>query len=216
MLEVTLFLAISSLLALIAFAGLGPRLRNARFTDSVRGLESNVSRAISSSQIGEHNNTQACENQGGKAKLIDRPSASVESGMSEDCVNGGLWVYFKNDSVEYYQLPLLRKRVCDQAKVISNAIDVAVCFGFQPFDPESTSPASSYTLTNGLKQKSDQDTFIGYVVNPEDNKRYLFVEGEESSPSKKVCYALNGRVASMNFSSRSIEPKMMFNDKECA
>lgn len=215
LLEVTLFLAISSALALIAFVGLGPKLRNVRFSDAMRGLESSVASTVQNSSSGESNNNKACTGSGGQA-TVDDSNATADSGTSGDCVNGGLWVYFKEDSVNFYNVPLLRERLasCD-TKEISTAADVAICFGFKAFDPEQKSPSKTYNLINGLKRTSDENTFVGYVTNPETNKKYFFIEGEENSPQKSICYGLSGRKASLNFTAQSVTPTVDFDGEGC-
>ena len=55
LLEVSLFLAVSGALGLIAFVGLGPRLRNVRFTQSIRLIESTINAQFAASQSGQNN-----------------------------------------------------------------------------------------------------------------------------------------------------------------
>jgi hypothetical protein len=227
LLEVTLFLAISSSLALIAFVGLGPKLRNVRFTDSVRGVEASITRAIADSKAGSSPvNDTKCVPSGQGFKI----SAKVGNppGISQDCVLSGVWIYFKDSSIQYYQVTSLRTRnsKCPDDKAIQNAVDVSVCFGARPigdqFGDEGYQP-KTYNLTNGLtrtKAKDEsalKDTFVGYVVDPSSNQPYIFIEGQEGDKptSKKICYQLNNRKASINFSTGSIEPRLEFDDAQC-
>lgn len=218
LMEVTLFLAISSVLSLVAFVGLGPRLRNVRFTDSMRGIESSVNRAISSSQAGENDGAQICESRGGKAQLTDPSGGSITPGTSGECVSGGIHITFKDSSIEYYQVPLLRERSgsSDCPEVISGAKDVLDCFGGTTEHNSATSPTMTYDLSNGLKRLGNSDTQIIYLANPEDNQHYLLIDGSKDVTEKKICYELNGRRASLNFSTDSIEPKIVFNDEDCS
>ncbi len=217
LLEVTLFLAISSSLALIAFVGLGPRLRNVRFTDAVRGVETSIKSTVESSQRGASTTAFSCKNVNGTATVTTELSAP--QGTSQDCVNGGVVVYFQPDSVKYYRIALLRERappsaLCPSNKSIEGAFDVGLCFGFKwPADVNQidAEPFAEYKLTNGLKRLGE-NTFIGYVVNPEDGRAFTFIDGQHISTDKKICYELSGRKASLNFSTSTIQPRVEFND----
>lgn len=131
LLEVALFLAISGGLIAVAFIGLGPRLRNVRFTDAVRSLE-----VASQSQF--HNFSQGlnlreeglvCQIRDGgysdqfgvtydgvEVAVGSEPSEATTRGASEACVVNGMLVSFKEEYAEFS--PILSRRVgregCDQ------------------------------------------------------------------------------------------------------
>ncbi len=110
LLEVSLFLAITSLLALIAFAGLGPRLRNVRFTDAVRSLDSTTQKQLSDFQDGVNNRgvTSKCNVSGGTPQVSESGTNQV-SGTSEDCILNGKVALFEKTSVSYFPVVSARK-----------------------------------------------------------------------------------------------------------
>ena len=104
LLEVSLFLAVSGALGLIAFVGLGPRLRNVRFTQSIRLIESTINAQFAASQSGQNNRPAnfICQSSGGGlsvSALADNPV-----GSSEDCVINGKVVYFENNKMTFYSV----------------------------------------------------------------------------------------------------------------
>lgn len=112
LLEVTLFMAISSLLALTAFVGLGPRLRNARFTDSIRNTESGFAKEMQASQSGANfrDNSSGCGIKDvDSISVPDLNTAASEPGASGNCVINGKLSIFSKNGVEYFSIVSLRR-----------------------------------------------------------------------------------------------------------
>ena len=214
LLEVILFMAISSSLALIAFASMGPRLRNVRFTDSVRGLESSITSAVAESQQGKN----AAGNLKCEASAPDfKVSSGGSQGSSGDCVFNGLFIFFDENEnrVRYQQVVSLREKKTGCPAVITEAAHLYQCFGTRPllenenFVERST---DNYYLTNGLDQTTGGGNFIVYATNPETGEKYtyLFRNGAEVNDFS-ICYELDTRRANLTFSKGTIEPKVEFN-----
>lgn len=225
LLEVILFMAISSSLALIAFASMGPRLRNVRFTDSMRGVESSFNKAVADSRSGVNSNladTECVATNQPLIKFTVKKKENAKQGSSPACVMNGIWAYFDKDKITYYQVAALKDRVCEADKVIDSAGRIVECFGARPVGleipglniGEEQKAIAEYKLTNGLEQTS-APTFVGYVLNPENNEPFLFLENPDSSNTKKICYSLGGRIARVQFTTTSLEPKLEFNEGGC-
>jgi len=213
--EVTLFLAISSALALIAFIGLGPRLRNVRFTDAVRGVETSINRAVAEAQQGKNSSVSLkCEKSGNEINILTNGSP----GSSEDCVLNGLFVFFDEDQdqVRYQQVASLRTKLPGCPAQINDYNDLRACFSTRPLadTPGNVErPTDDYLLTNGLDQRSGGGNFIINAVNPEDSGKYIFLfENGNQVENFSICYGLDIRRAKLTFNEGSIEPKVEFNE----
>lgn len=217
LMEVTLFLAISSALALVAFIGLGPRLRNVRFTDAVRGVEASITRAVAEAQQGKNTSSLSCSKPGvnGAAFQVSN-STNSEAGSSEDCVLNGLLIFFDEDrnQVRYQQVVSLREKreVAGCPDSITNAVELNACFGTRPLDDNNERSSDNYPLTNGLDQRTGGGNFISYAINPETGEKYTYLfENGNQVESFGVCYGLDIRRAELIFEEGSIEPKVEFN-----
>ncbi len=117
LLEVLLFLAISSTLAVIAFIGLGPRLRNIKFTNAVRGAESSIAREFITATSGTNASPAGfrCSRQPTSQPGIDGDVPVVSqnplgtAGSSEQCVINGKLAVFNDDRITYYSIVSLRQ-----------------------------------------------------------------------------------------------------------
>jgi hypothetical protein len=229
-------LAISSGLALVAFVGLGPRLRNVRFTESIRGVETQVTRAVAAARSGQNNaqGIRCVASADGGVRFEQAESGSNSAGQSEDCVFNGVQILFdgNDNTLKTYQLASRREKVTGcNVQNDNKALEIVLCYGtravgFQSNDPVLAGTVQVYSLTNGLQQSkiipakpnNSNLTFVGYVIDPETNQVHTFLDEQEAlgeNPTRKVCYELGGRKASIAFSLNSIEPKVEFNDANC-
>jgi Tfp pilus assembly protein FimT len=191
LLEVTLFLAISASLTIIAIAGLGPRLRNVRFTQSVRTVESAVSAEFASSVSGQNTRPDnfVCEKASnfGWYPKISTGSATT-SGSSKDCVINGALVVFRETSMSFYSIVSLRESVgtpsaCSNMsfEVIRDCFKARIARGTIPFTSSLAEPPEvrSVSYQNGVGAESsirDDGKFLafGSVQNPNGTDRYQF------------------------------------------
>lgn len=223
LMEVTLFLAISSALALIAFIGLGPRLRNVRFTDAVRGVEASVVQAMSSDvSVVNTRNSEAC--------VLGGPESTA--GSSESCVlNGTAIIFDGNRSVKYRSVVSRRepRANCDTSELAG----VLKCYDSRVLADNETSTNREYFFTNGLvrvtDKNSDTDVFV-VLQNPENQDVYrfhavpsFFPQGylnrdgnfdplDETQPNFDVCFRLDSRRAKLSFKNGESEPVVTFNE----
>ena len=212
LLEVSLFLAISGALTLVALLGLAPRLTNVRFTSAMRGLNENVTKQISSAELGQNTASSKydCSESGGILQ--------VESGTpdSSTCVFVGKLAVFDGSKVNFRPIIALRsKGACTEEAYSIEAI--TLCNHARVLDTEST-----YQYTNGLTQTSDP-TGYGYVKSPDNNSVHRFILEAPSTSQiqlsavplsfvdKKICYQLSRRKAQLIVSPTSADPKLEFN-----
>ncbi len=227
LLEVMLFMAISSSLALIAFASMGPRLRNVRFTDSIRGLESNLQ-----SNLYEQSNKlvsqagKVCKRSGTSVLIED---GSAPTGTSSDCVVNGRVAYLESNRVTYRDIVSLREPLgCPGESYDSDLQQVVKCFS------SVVSPKDAieiYPYTNGLKRSSaPASPAIAVLSNPKTNETYrlqiqntayswLFYGALSNSvyrlsQDKAVpfCFTNQGREAKLSFSSNNSALIVDFNE----
>lgn len=202
LLEVVLFLAISSALAVIAFAGLTPRLNNVRFTQSVRGSEAIIAKQFTASTLGENSRSDlySCQqgtNSFGKyyPQIVPDPSiadprsdsvAGVARGASSTCVVNGKIVLFEADKMVFFSLVSFRKSPypadgCEgQINDFASLVD---CYKTRIargkilwFDEPPDRVEIKYQ--NGATASSDigngNQLVFGYVQNPENTDKYQF------------------------------------------
>lgn len=213
--EVTLFLAISSILSLVAFVGLGPRLRNVRFTDSVRAVESDIQKNIADNQVGENKAGGYKCTPGGAAGFTVKSVDGGLSGTSGDCVLNGTFIFFDqaDNSIKYQQVVSLRTKKDEHCQV-EKAVDLNTCYRTRPLDTNNEKTAIVYQPINGLEQISGGGHYIVRASDPDTGKQYtLLWDGSAFVNTLKICYGLGGRTASLNFSNSSIEPKVIFDEK---
>lgn len=179
LLEVTLFMAISSLLTLVAFVGLGPRLRNVRFTSAVRGLESGVQSQIIATQSGVNDVVNKCTKDGNKVVINSNPSGAT--GTSQDCVINGTVVVFREGSVTYYPIVSLREKVTGDNGAIDkcedtddNSFQSVLCYSPTILD-SATSGVTNVEYSNGVKNSTGSLAAFGYIQDPNSSSTYTFV-----------------------------------------
>lgn len=223
LLEVTLFMAISSLLALTAFVGLGPRLRNVRFTDSVRSLEATVNQQFS--RVSQGANARAggvtCTSSGGDISIGSINSNNAVGGDQADCVLNGVVAEFSENQVSFRRLVSLREPVgsCSNKPLYDQIVD---CHKATILSAQAEQP-TVYTYSNGLKKQGDSSDFsIGFLQDPGGTEKAVFsFEGtgqSELPPAQikadiaKPCFELGTRQAQLVFTPPKIQPELNINE----
>lgn len=239
LLEVTLFLAISGLLALVAFIGLGPRLRNVRFTEAVRSLESSIQRNLAESNLGSRqmNTRVSCVDHPSNGGLVvpNNPATGTQSGSSEHCVLNGRVAIIGNDRITYREVISRREPVtttCYNANASNSFNLIAVCHRATVLSNAELAP-SVYTYSNGVRVTGglppSNAQGYGYLVHPTDGTRVIFRFQRSGSTghgqlrhvaaanlvaatnsSLDVCYGLGSRRAQITFSNQTLTPKVNF------
>ena len=235
LLEVTLFFAVSGLLALVAFAGLGPRLRNVRFTDAVRSLESSTQRQLSDFQSGVNLRSAniGCSLSGGRPFLENVPAGGQTAGSSANCIINGRLAVFGEASTVYY--PVVSAR-----RVDSCTTDPVYGRLFCHFPTVLALDGSTTEVTyrNGAKVQGDSVGLI-YLQDPNGTETKLLAfnpnkvpsagdvyqlepaslsNGDVAQPSptatyplaSSICLGLSGRTAQLQYNSNSLQPKVTF------
>lgn len=233
LLEVTLFLAISGLLALVAFIGLGPRLRNVRFTEAVRSLESSIQRNLAESNLGSRQMSsqitcQPADSGGGLSIQRDQPGGS-QSGATGSCVLNGRVAIIEQGNITYREIVSLRESA--ECAVGSAFQAIAECHRATVLSNDQQSPIT-HNYNNGVQAISGLPSSAvqgyGYVVHPADGSRIIFRYQQpdstgggillseatevETNPSSSldVCYALSSRRAQITFSNQTLTPIVNF------
>lgn len=235
LLEVSLFLAISGALTLVAIVGLGPRLRNVRFSTAIRDLQGSIVKQLSTSELGGNNSLSrlTCVTNASTGLNIGNSPADSDS-ISSSCVYVGRVVVLRKDSntAEYRSIVAARSaftgcgltdessleyiKNCNQARVVGDSFNNPVI----------------YTYSNGLMQTSPTRAY-GFVRSPNTNTLHRFsftttasinnielkdptlAYGAPGNPTAKeipVCYELSGRVAKLTLSTVLATPEIVFNN----
>ena len=189
LLEVMLFLAISSALALIAFLGLGPRLRNVRFTDATRAIQSDITKEIINSEVGVTRSSDGfkCvrENFFGDQPRIDNSPGNT-SGSSDQCVINGKLAFILNDRVDYHSIVSLRTQATNRPGCQNPAESfefISKCYRPRiprQFNDKEKVLVRSVNNKSGLVAESAPTlesipTGFGYIQSPSGSSRYFFV-----------------------------------------
>ncbi|MBP7837075.1 hypothetical protein KA021_00030 [Candidatus Saccharibacteria bacterium] len=232
LLEVSLFLAVSGALGLIAFVGLGPRLRNVRFTQSIRLIESTINAQFAASQSGQNNRPAnfICQSSGGGlsvSALADNPV-----GSSEDCVINGKVVYFENNKMTFYSV-ISRRSPLPVSGVdcltTSSLSELQRCYtprltGTGVGDPPESS-VINYTSDVGARFSSGAPSYrgYGYVQSPNGVEQYPFffmgsVAAKNLTDSNTttlndpllMCFELSNRQAQLSVGKNTIKPDISF------
>ncbi len=182
-------------MAVIALVGLGPRLRNVRFTQSVRGIESSIVSEFGSSASGQNARLDnfVCTATGGAGSYpliaVATPGNTTVPGGSKDCVINGVMILFRDSAFEFYSIVSLREPVntgvvCATASTFETVRDcykARVARGTVPFQSVLTEPPERrvYSYQNGVKAESsiqnDGKPFaFGSIQNPNGTDRYQF------------------------------------------
>lgn len=171
LLEVSLFLAISGMLAAVALIGLAPRLRNVRFTQSVRGIETSLQKQSSNFQSGLNlHDGGKCTTEnffGFKTKIS---SGSDAGGTSEDCITNGRLIVLNPVGIDYY--PVISSRTIRSAPACNGqGLARSLCFGPTLFDNSYAAKQSS-PYPNGVVATAS--VAYGYLQDPEGTQIYSF------------------------------------------
>jgi len=192
LIEVILFMALSSALAAIAFLGLGPRLRNVRFTDATRTVQSDITKQIVDSQAGVSRGIDGfkCSRQSyfGYQPFIEPalPGETIVPGSSQSCIINGKLAYILKDKVEYHSIVSLR--VSDSTTNGAGCDDPSDTFEmltkcYRPRIPRAIIPAEkplvqTISNKNGLEASaipgSQFPLGFGYLQSPNSNNKYFF------------------------------------------
>lgn len=233
LLEVMLFLAISSALALIAFTGLGPRLRNTRFTDATRSLQSDIVREISNTEVGVNRRANGSCQKGlvaGKEAPVFT-SAGSEAGTSAGCVVNGRLVELTKDEAVYYSIISLRTADVPEDCQQDDIATIVDCFKPRILTSDEDKPIKK-AHKSGMQV--DPVVRFGYVQNPNStSKHYFFYDPNLTftdaknqllaigssgtvlggTPNQCATLSLSGRKASLTFTTTSPQPEL--NSKGC-
>lgn len=228
LLEVTLFMAISGTLTLVAVLGLGPRLRNVRFTSAVRGVESSIQKQLLDFEAGV--NTQELKKcqKDATANMVSLTAAGAgqAAGTNAQCILNGRLAVFKSNEVTYY--PIISLRTGDPTcTATETGFTRTLCFGAtivgsMPTDVE---------YSNGATNNTGQLTGFGYLQDPESSTKYTFVYlpaassdlanntlykieatkvSTNSTPTANACLAIGSRRAKLEMINGSTRPKVTF------
>lgn len=209
LLEVTLFLAISGLLAVVVMVGLGPRFRNVRFTSAMREVQGTLSQEATNlnkgfnARSGGVTCTQGVSDGVVAPVLTDSVSAS---GSSDDCILNGRMFYFESNRLTTYDITSLRKSVgggCETTSSdpeIKQFQDIVSCFKprllRQPPVTESGYPNGLvYKGTKGNNAYSAFWKGYGYLLDPSTNVTYGFIY-LDNLPFARPC---SSDIATCNF-----------------
>lgn len=228
LLEVTLFLAITAALVVIAVVGLGPRLRNLRFTQAVRSIETSLTKNFIGSEAGVNSRTTniTCQ-KSGSVILIETSATQQKVGGSSECVRNGKVAIFQSGSdqrIVYRNIVSLVTPASASAACGSFAQLISVdCY--RPTILNNTQEMSTvYQYANELEQQSN-NKLVGYLQHPETGeKHYFYSESNDGftklvaeitpvvtpSASTELCYSLRGRVAKLIFKNTSSKPELKF------
>lgn len=218
LLEVSLFLAISGGLTLVAIVALAPRLTNVRFTSAMRGLHENVTKQMAASELGYNNlaGKYECSAPGGNFNI------TFGSSSSSSCVFVGRLAVFNSGRVDYRSIAALRTTAtCPQPKYSYEALTQC---NLATVIPAIT---TNYDYSNGIKTFSSVPVVYGYgyVKSPDNNSTYRFIVQNPSASlfqlkdatlvpagtNPKVCYQLSNRRAHLVLSATRAEPTLEFN-----
>ena len=236
LLEVTLFLAISGALGLIAFLGLGPRLRNVRFTQSVRLIENTINAQFKSSTSGENVRPAkfTCTTGGPFGTLsIGQPAggATNPTGSSANCVINGKMVFFEGDKMTFYSIISRRVGTRSDCPTASTLTDIETCYmpqltGVdQNEPPDAVGVAYSSGVNATFPASPTNYRGYGYIQSPNGVQHYPFfftqtsvqsaqkyLQGSTTTPSGSLamCLELSGRRATLTVAENDIKPKISF------
>jgi type II secretory pathway pseudopilin PulG len=228
MIEVVLFLAITSVLSLVAVLGLGPRFRNVRFTESMRNLESTVQKELVSSRSVNNRPNIFCllDNVTINPLNITKNLGGAAAGKAEECVlNGNLLVFNPDNST--YQFHAIVSRRVPRSSCLTSPTDINNLLNcYQATIVGSDIHIQKYTYANGVKKISTSDNAIAYFQDPGTGQQYLYgfnntgphtgnfaMRGPVAQPAGP-CLELvgggNARQAKLQFTQNVLKPEMVF------
>ncbi len=200
LLEVTLFLAISGALAVVALIGLGPRLTNVRFTDAVRSLESTSTKQLRSFQAGENvrESVRKCVAVDGPPIRVSfsSPSGTVSGvGAEEACVLNGKVAIFKQDGVDYY--PIVSRRSAPTGCPVS--ANPLLCYGPTIVNNAYAGISKQISLyRNGATNQAPATAAYGYLQDPNSTRIYPFVIPSDQLTTEIINDADNVQLGAVN------------------
>jgi len=195
LMEVTLFFAISGVLALVAIAGLGPRLRNVRFSSGMRDIQSNIVKEFSTSSLGLNQDERVNCVVGMDGRVSFDPIApSGDAGTQEECVLVGRAVGVYKDYLRYYSVVARRTPEtvsggCTGLEGLINCYNPTVVHSdsssADPDGPPITTAMESvdglipgstvYRFSNGIKLRDgEEDLAFGYIQHPNGTESHRF------------------------------------------
>ena len=233
LLEVTLFLAISGALGLIAFLGLGPRLRNVRFTQSVRLIENTINTQFTATETGQNSRPAnfSCSISGGSLQIA-ADSGAGPAGSSTSCVINGKMVFFEGDKMTFYSI--VSRRVPASVgggvncETTTNLSEIQQCYtpiltgvnGGGPPEPAVASYSSGVAATFPSAPATDYRGY-GYIQSPSGVSKYPFLYKNTtvtkdlggamvSTGQLKLCFDLLSRQSELTVSAGAIKPTISF------
>lgn len=188
--EVALFLAISAMLALIALAGFGPRLRNVRFSTGMREIQADIKSKLSASALGENSGSrQKCSVTGDQGPSLGEVQTSGR-GATADCVLIGRVVGLypagtikdKPGYIGYYDVVARRTPISGKSAYQCTGLEkIITCYKptahHSITDPDFGNIAqanSEKTFPNGIDIKKGGIIVFGTIQDPNGLNRYNF------------------------------------------
>lgn len=197
LLEVILFLAVSGALAVIALIGLGPRLRNVRFTQSVRTAEAAINREFYASSFGTNTRPENFECRVAGDELEIGPSSGADpvvTGGSEACVINGVLAVFGPTGMSFYSIVSRRQpylaagataEECDapaDVTTLLNCYTPRVAGGAnQPPVPRTNGFQNAVTAQSSLENNGKPLAF-GTIQNPNGTQKFQFFYTDAEIP----------------------------------
>lgn len=199
LIEVTLFLALSAMLSFIAFAGLGPRMRNVRFTSGMRTINDTIGKQFANLDTGLNVGSDgfSCVKQGDQPAIIQNLDGSGITGGSQDCVINGRAFFLDQGKMTVYYITSLRemKSGCNPAADpdVDQNLQRLLCYSPHAFNTafgtQRRPDPLNYTYPGGITFKGSVDSLaaidgsqaFGYIVDPGTNAKYQFVYGKTHS-----------------------------------
>lgn len=190
LLEVMLFLAISAALIIIAVIGLAPRLRNVRFTQSVKATETAITEKFSASASGANNRSSnfTCKSTTAfsVSVLSIAPSPAGDenvAGGSENCVVNGALVVFEQGNMVFYSIVSLREPkpgAPESCKSVTTLDNLLTCYTprvtgktNEPPEKQVVAFKNGVTSTSSI-QMNNKPLAFGTIQNPNSTDRYQF------------------------------------------
>ncbi len=231
--EVSLFLAISGMLTLVAIVGIGPRLANVRFSTGMRAIQENITKQLSAAKLGDNSSTRKLNClQVGTALNVTLATSSDDS----SCVYVGKIAVLNSvdNTVVYRPVVGLREAAssCPSTMDDSSVQFIKEC-SLATIVSDSLAPPEKFVLPSGIVQNSNTTRAVGYVRSPNTNTLHRFsftnssytgiplkdtaivydtLNGVPNSTVVPVCFKLSNRVAKLQFSVDSDEIKLTFNE----
>jgi hypothetical protein len=241
LMEVALFLAISGALVAIAVAGLAPRLRNVRFTSSVRGVETTIDKEFSTGASFENVRTtnRSCSFNGTSLSVTTQAAGSGNAaGATGTCIIAGKAMRLSANTITILPILALKDPHSSCSNPDNTLPSLLACYKPIVHDNANETITAKYssglTLTSIDGQKLADRTVttgFGYIIHPRSGQRYI-IQLTKSGPyqalfsgsitssgaltaqtaySTPLCFALDSRKAELTFNNLSLKPTTNFN-----